>query len=324
MKKAKKIKSDAPLISVIMPAYNAEPYIGQAIESILNQTYKNLELIIIDDCSTDRSGAIADHYATKDNRVMVIHGKEKLYEVGGRNLGLEKSSGDYVAWQDADDISLPARLEKQYQYIIKNQHVDVVGSYIKFIGNNNTKEYEDYFKRILTMPDVNSHGLKLVTMPPTYLFKKNILNKLTKPYFRPITLGLDTDFQFRLMEKNIRIFNMPDILYHYRLHDNQLTSRKFDLSISLLFIRYIAICRRTFNFDPLNIILKKYKKIDGNDIIPAFIKFLINFTPSKNKIKFIILTMQYFFYALLIHCYASWPWLRKPWRAFKKIILRKQ
>lgn len=321
------MKDTSSLISVIMPSYNAEKYVADAITSILNQTYKNLELIIINDCSTDKTGIIADNYAKKDKRVIVIHAKKKLYEVGARNLGLERAAGEYIAWQDADDISMPRRLEKQYQYLIKNKHADIVGSYIEFIDGNNKKiirkNYDDWFKQILTKPHVNAQGLELITMPPTYFFKKIILTRLNKPYFRPITLGLDMDFQFRLMEKNIHIFNMPDILYHYRLHNSQLTSQQFYLTLSLGLIRYAAICRRTFGFDPLDRIFKKYKKIDGRDIITVLLHSLrIKNIANGQRKKFLILTLQHLFSALLLRCYAALPFFHKPWRAFKKILGR--
>lgn len=321
------MKTVSGLISVIMPAYNAEKYIAAAIESILNQTHKHLELIVIDDCSTDTTGMIAEQYAKKDKRMVIIHGKKKLYEVGARNLGLEISKGEYIAWQDADDIAMPQRLAKQLAYLIKNKNIGVVGAYIEFIGHHGKKiikeDYTAWFKQILHQPQVNQQGLNLVTMPPTYLFKKSILKNLAKPYFRPITLGLDMDIQFRLMEKNVQIVNLPDALYRYRLHGAQLTNRKYDLAISLSLIRYAAICRQTFDFDPLDFIFKKYDRIDGRHVVPILVAILkMKAIPRAARKKIRSLTIKYLLRACLMLCYAAMPFVHKPWRAVKKLLGR--
>ncbi|MGI9461481.1 MAG: glycosyltransferase family 2 protein, partial [Alphaproteobacteria bacterium] len=99
------MKNKPPLISVIMPAYNVEKYIGKAIKSILTQTHKNLELIIINDASSDKTAHIAKQYSQRDKRIILIDAKQKLYPAKARNLGLDNAKGEFIAWQDADDIS---------------------------------------------------------------------------------------------------------------------------------------------------------------------------------------------------------------------------
>lgn len=98
------------MISVIIPVYNGEQFVGRCVESILEQTYEDFELILVDDGSQDRTGSICDEYAKKDNRVKVIHQKN-----GGvsraRNQGLQKATGDYITFVDADDYLLPQALE---------------------------------------------------------------------------------------------------------------------------------------------------------------------------------------------------------------------
>lgn len=89
-------------ISIIVPVYQAEKYISKCIESIVNQTYKNLEIILIDDGSTDRSGEICDEYGKKDNRIVVVHNKNKGVSVA-RNCGLDIATGDYITFVDSDD-----------------------------------------------------------------------------------------------------------------------------------------------------------------------------------------------------------------------------
>ena len=105
------------LISVIVPVYQAECYLGRCIESVLHQTYSNLELILIDDGSRDASGRICDEYAEKDKRIRVIHRKNSGVAVT-RNCGLAEARGKYISFVDADDLVLPEMLEKLYSLMI--------------------------------------------------------------------------------------------------------------------------------------------------------------------------------------------------------------
>ena len=109
-----------PLVSVIMPAYNAKKYIHEAIESVINQTYQNWEMIIVDNCSTDNCKEIVTGFIKKDNRIRLI---ELEYNSGGparpRNIGLDNAKGEYVAFLDADDEWHQNKLEIQYKYIKK-------------------------------------------------------------------------------------------------------------------------------------------------------------------------------------------------------------
>lgn len=92
-----------PLLSIIVPIYNVEQYLERCIESIINQTYKNLEIILVDDGSKDNSGTIADTYASKDNRIKVIH-KENGGLSDARNHGLDQAKGKYIIFIDSDDF----------------------------------------------------------------------------------------------------------------------------------------------------------------------------------------------------------------------------
>ncbi|PSO83704.1 MAG: hypothetical protein BRC41_11810, partial [Cyanobacteria bacterium QH_9_48_43] len=100
-------------ISVVMPVYNGANYIREAVESILNQTFTDFEFIVIDDCSTDRSWEILTKYANQDQRVKLFKNEENLGVTKSLNKGLKLAQGDYIARQDADDVSLPERFEKQ-------------------------------------------------------------------------------------------------------------------------------------------------------------------------------------------------------------------
>ena len=111
-------------ISIIVPVYQAEKYISKCIESIVNQTYKNLEIILVDDGSTDRSGEICDEYGKKDNRIVVVHNKNKGVSVA-RNCGLDIATGDYITFVDSDDY-IDLQMYSEMMKVVEKYSCDVV------------------------------------------------------------------------------------------------------------------------------------------------------------------------------------------------------
>ena len=124
----------APLVSVLMPVYNAEKYVAEAIESILNQTYTNFEFLIFNDGSTDASAAIINRY--HDNRIRLINAPENTGYVPHLNAGIDLAKGKYIARMDADDISIGTRLEKQVAFMEANPEVGLVGTAINTFDAN--------------------------------------------------------------------------------------------------------------------------------------------------------------------------------------------
>ncbi len=127
----------APLVSVVMPAYNAERHLAQAIESILKQTLSDLELIIVDDCSTDRTPEIIDSYVAADPRVRGVRNDSNLGPAGSTNRGVAQARGELIAGMDADDISIPSRLKRQVDFLAEHPDVAIVGSYVSHINEAN-------------------------------------------------------------------------------------------------------------------------------------------------------------------------------------------
>lgn len=127
----------APQISVVMATYNrSEKFLSRSIESILSQTYKDFEFIIIDDGSTDQTAKIVQAYAQKDNRIRFFKNKENRGLIYSLNKGIDLARGKYIARMDDDDISLPERLEKQFKYMEKNPDIALVGTARYLIGYN--------------------------------------------------------------------------------------------------------------------------------------------------------------------------------------------
>jgi glycosyltransferase involved in cell wall biosynthesis len=127
------------LVSIVMIVYNAQEYLAEAIQSILGQTFTDYEFIIIDDCSIDNSLQIAQEFQQKDSRIKIHHHEQNMGIAGARNTGLKLAQGKYIAWMDADDISMPDRIEKELTFLENNPKVGVVSSFVNLIdrqGNN--------------------------------------------------------------------------------------------------------------------------------------------------------------------------------------------
>lgn len=130
-----------PLLSIITPVYNVESYLNRCVESILNQSYDNIELIMIDDGSTDGSSLLCDEWATKDSRIVVIH-KENGGVSSARNVGLEKARGEYLTFVDPDDFLAPDTYGKNMDYLLNHQEVDILQyPYCHYISENDISNY---------------------------------------------------------------------------------------------------------------------------------------------------------------------------------------
>lgn len=129
------IVNNNPKVTVLMPVYNGEKYLREAIDSILNQTFTDFEFLIINDGSTDASVDIINSY--DDPRIRLLHNKQNLKLIATLNKGLALANGTYIARMDCDDISLPTRLEKQVEFMDENEHIGLCGTWIQFMGERN-------------------------------------------------------------------------------------------------------------------------------------------------------------------------------------------
>lgn len=216
-----------PLISVIIPVYNVEQYLRKCLESIINQTYKNLEIILIDDGSTDNSGKICDEYAKKDTRIQTIHKKN-----GGlsdaRNCGLKKSTGDYIVfvdsddWMDFDGIRYMFILSKKYDAPLVIGGTEKTAESTGKVLWSDFKECEDL--QIMTkkesMRDVFINGCASWAR----LYKKEV----HKDVFFPVgEINEDEAIVLQILERCNTIVKSSKIVYNYRFRENSITSTKF-------------------------------------------------------------------------------------------------
>ena len=120
--------SQEPLVSVLIPCYNCEKYVEEAVMSIIEQSYSNLEILVIDDGSTDNTGSILQELAQKDSRIRYIKNETNLKLIRTLNKGIDLCRGKYIARMDADDISLPTRIVKQVNFLEKHPDIGIVGT----------------------------------------------------------------------------------------------------------------------------------------------------------------------------------------------------
>lgn len=208
-------------VSVIMSVYNAEKYLEESIESILNQTYKNFEFIIINDGSTDSSLKIIQEYMKMDNRIKLIS-RENKGLVYSLNQGIKLAKGKYIARMDADDVALEDRLEKQRVFLEKNNNIDIVASSINVFGDvdNETKiEIEKIFDSKINEDNMEKMFLDRCIIPhPTIMVKKEIFNVLNG-YNESFKTAEDYDLWLRAIKAGFKIEKLHQKLLNYRVHN---------------------------------------------------------------------------------------------------------
>jgi glycosyltransferase involved in cell wall biosynthesis len=207
-----------PEVTVLMSVYNGETYLHEAIESILNQTFSNFEFIIINDASTDNSIQIIQHY--QDKRIKLIHNQKNLGLTKSLNKGLKLAKGKYIARMDADDISLPERLEKQVNFMNNRPEIGICGTWFQFSSENKIKRHPTTHKEILTaLFDNNAIG------HPTSMLRKSILTDFNLCYNETFLAAQDYELWVR-GAKVTQLANISEVLVFYRSHKEQVSNRK--------------------------------------------------------------------------------------------------
>ncbi|WP_318471302.1 glycosyltransferase family 2 protein [Photobacterium leiognathi] len=245
------------LVSVIIPVYNGEDYIQESVLSICNQTYDNIEIVIINDGSTDKTEKILDTLEKKDNRIKVFN-RVNNGLIKTLNFGLDVANGDYIARMDADDICLPTRIEKQVNLLDSKPNLIACGAQFERFGS---------MSRISSLPLTSSYcKINLIFSTPfchpLVLFRKNNFRyKLDYKY--------SEDYKFWCDLCSIGEFeNLNEILLKYRTHNNQISIVNAKNQIR----KQIEISKEMIS------------KIDGipNDIYPKQIEAYLNTSSFLN------------------------------------------
>src|SRR5688572_23610353 len=215
------------LISVIMPAYNAEKYIATSIESVLAQTYPDWELIVVDDGSTDSTATIVQEFVKRDLRIKYVF-QENGRLGKARNTGISNSTGSLIAFLDSDDLWMPSKLEAQTRAMAANNADVVYSKAWIFTDKEIIAETETMMSTVglFSGPDFFDSLIRQNQLPIlTVLLKKSTLDRVglfeeAKPYH-----GCeDYDLWLRLAKAGFVFYGMPDVLARYRRHDKAMTA----------------------------------------------------------------------------------------------------
>ena len=273
-----------PKVSVILPMHNAERFLKKSIRSILAQSFSDFEVIIINDGSTDNSLRIVESF--RDKRIKILNNSKKIGISNSLNLGIQNSSGEYIARMDADDICLYDRLKVQNSFLDRHLNVDVVGSYFKTFWYTIPRKIcppieDNHIKAGLLFNPVLGH--------PVVMMRKSSLLSNELSYNSHYDGAEDYELWVRSSSK-LCFANIPEILLLYRIHPKQISSKnrqkqmKIADSIRLEYISklnitltekekeiHLGVCRNDINF--LNEI--------GNDEVLKWKNALINQVSSK-------------------------------------------
>ena len=216
-------KNKKPLVSVNMVSFNSEKYIAESIQSILNQTYKNFELIIVNDGSTDNTLQEINNF--NDSRIVIINNRKNLGIPHSRNIALRASNGKYIAIQDSDDVSLKERLHIQVNYLESNSKFGLIGSLATSI------DQEGKIVNRKQSLGLNSRETKVMIFfrncftHSTIMYRKNLLEKI---YFnQKLKITQDYDAIIKIGRES-KIKNIDKNLLMYRFHKNSITQNLRD------------------------------------------------------------------------------------------------
>ncbi len=248
----------SPQISVLMTAYNVDPYVGDAIDSILTQSFGDFELLVIDDQSTDGTAAIIAERAAKDSRIRVLPSLEKG-RVPALNALLAEARAPWIAVMDSDDIALPDRFEKQMAFLTANPDCGVLGGMAQNMAEDGTLLPRPESTIALTHDAIiadRENGIPLRN--PTVIARTELLRDVGG-YRRPFRFAQDYDLYLRLHTRT-RLANLPDILLYYRIHPTQVSTRNAMAQTQSAVVAWLS-CKARLEGKP--------DPVDALDALPA-------------------------------------------------------
>lgn len=221
-----------PVVSIIVPVYNVKSYVGECVESLCRQTYTNLEILLVDDGSTDGSGEVCDEYAGRDERIRVIHQANRGLS-GARNMGLDDARGEYIAFVDSDDLVSPNYVETLYELLLKYDADIAACAYAK----GTTEQLTDIREKVLSLDNVREicmPSVKLLkqwhgkykqqeTIACNKLYCREIWNDSRKIRFPEGRIHEDVLTSHLVVQSAKKIVLTTEILYFYRIRKGSIT-----------------------------------------------------------------------------------------------------
>lgn len=207
----------SPLVSILMPVFKTAPYLREAMDSMLAQTFTDFELVVLNDCSPDDADAILDTYM--DPRIVRYKGEKNAGLSNVLNVGIGMARGKYIARMDSDDISLPQRLQVQVDYLDKHPDVDLVSVGMRLFGAK-----EGTWIRELNPEKVKIEALShSPVLHASSVWRKDAFEKKELRFRQEMVPAEDYDMWTRAMLKGLKLVNLPEVLYEYRIHEAQAT-----------------------------------------------------------------------------------------------------
>lgn len=310
--------SNFPLVSVIIPCYNAEKYVESAVRSIMNQTYKNLEIIITDDCSTDGTFAILKKLVAEDSRIKLFKNETNLKIAKTLNNMIQFANGKYIARMDADDISLPGRVEKQVDFLEANPDIAFCGTNAFFINENNKRTGKTSLP--ITFED-NKFFLQFYStfFHPTVVIRSEIYKQ--NLYDADFLYAEDYELWARMIfQENLKGVNLSERLFEYRVFNGQSSSVHQEKQIyasARIFDKYRIVSSENTEFHKnlffthkcekskdegnyAKIILNEVSKKKFNFSKPAIMKIISHFNKTNQKNEIIRLVFNPCVFIVLI------------------------
>lgn len=235
-----------PRASVVMACFNGMPYLPMAVDSILQQSCKDWELIVVDDGSTDASPEYLEKVASSDDRVRVLR-QANAGQQAAANAGIKLARGEFIVRMDADDVTTLDRIEKQIEFMDRHPEVVLLGGQIRRMGNqgsgmpsNLPLEHEEIVSGLLKNQHVMCNG--------TTLFRRETFDQ-TGGYWK-YNIAEDWDMFLRLSDLG-KLANLPDLLLTYRLHCGSINGRRIvEAQLYNEYAAYLCLCRRAGKSEP--------------------------------------------------------------------------
>ena len=219
-----------PMITCVMPAYNEEKYMTEAIESVLGQTYKDFEFIIIDDGSSDDTPKIIEDYANKDDRIIYLANEENKGASYTRNRGLAAANGKYIAVMNADDLADASRFEKQAAYLDENEEIGALGSSY-FVFKEDDKKNGQVYGKPADDHDIRVHALYESPIEnSTLMMRKSVIDEHNLRYNEEYDGAEGYEFLHR-MKNYTKFHNLKDVLAGCRFKERDIKTHRLNFKI---------------------------------------------------------------------------------------------
>ena len=256
-----------------MPCYNALPFLQEALESIVNQTYENLEILCINDGSSDNTGSVLDEYAKRDARIRVIHNEENIKLIGTLNKGVQLAKGEYIARMDSDDISAKNRIEKLLDFI-KKSNSDVVACNFAIIDEKSKKIRTNLLRAHTNKEIFSSSFLFTPILHPSLLAKKDVFLKFPYSYESSSLHVEDYELWCRMLRNGVKFKNSCEVLYSFRVNQESVSHKyepiqKENFAICAL-NHYNKSFQKDLSIEEYSIVVNRFNKISRAELKKAF------------------------------------------------------